>query len=163
MAKQSSKTWSKALGTVGKALAIIPDTTALISKGIEELSPIVKTELDRRHEHKQSLISLDDVRHLDITEAKAILENKGFTVSLILAQPQAKYGKERPQTVLEQVPKSGKFPPGKLVKLYYLDQEGKEISQDLAQKETRQTDDLLKFVKQVPKTFAKKDDQTKSR
>lgn len=56
MAKTSKKL-TKSLGPIGKLISIIPDTTELIGKAIDNSRPIIEKELDRRHEKKTDLYS----------------------------------------------------------------------------------------------------------
>lgn len=57
MAKTSKKL-IKSLGPIGKLISIIPDTTELIGKAIDNSRPIIEKELDRRHEKNRLILSL---------------------------------------------------------------------------------------------------------
>lgn len=57
MAKTSKKS-TKSLGPIGKLISIIPDTTELIGKAIDNSRPIIEKELDRRHEKNRLILSL---------------------------------------------------------------------------------------------------------
>lgn len=57
MAKTSKKL-TKYLGPIGKLISIIPDTTELIGKAIDNSRPIIEKELDRRHEKNRLILSL---------------------------------------------------------------------------------------------------------
>lgn len=57
MAKTSKKL-TKSLGSIGKLISIIPDTTELIGKAIDNSRPIIEKELDRRHEKNRLILSL---------------------------------------------------------------------------------------------------------
>lgn len=57
MAKTSKKL-TKSLEPIGKLISIIPDTTELIGKAIDNSRPIIEKELDRRHEKNRLILSL---------------------------------------------------------------------------------------------------------
>lgn len=57
MAKTSKKL-TKSLGPIGKLISIIPDTTELIGKAIDNSRPIIEKELDHRHEKNRLILSL---------------------------------------------------------------------------------------------------------
>lgn len=150
----------KAFGSVGKLISIIPDTTELIGKTIENTRPIIEKELDRRHTYKNSLVRLDDVIHLDINEAKEFLEHKGFKVVTVLAQPSIKYVDFERHQVVKMLPSSGKYTENTLVKLYYVNDTILAKSQDLSLekqiKKQEQQDKLAQLLKKPTFSFKMK-------
>lgn len=58
-------------------------------------------------------------------EAKRHLEEIGFRITLTLVKPNKKYRQEttRDNEVVDMIPKAGKFDKGSLIKLYYINQE----------------------------------------
>ncbi|MGT2960224.1 PASTA domain-containing protein [Streptococcus caballi] len=118
----SQKTkWAKALGTVGKVMAVLPDTTEIIGRAIDNTRPIIEKELDRRNDLKKHYIDLDNVIHLDITDAKQHLEKQGFIVRAITENPHPKYANTPVNQVVNMYPRSKKARSGALIKLYYVD------------------------------------------
>ncbi|TWS95578.1 PASTA domain-containing protein [Streptococcus sp. sy018] len=115
-----TKTSGKLLGNVSKVFGLL-DTVDIVSKVTDSTIPLIDKALDRHHEHRRSLVRLDNLVHMDLFEAKAHLEQQGFIVSTILAKPSKKYQQAKINEVVEMSPKSGKLPIGSLVKLYYLD------------------------------------------
>ncbi|MGT2907577.1 PASTA domain-containing protein [Streptococcus dentiloxodontae] len=130
----SKSKWIKGLGAVGRILSVIPDTTEIIGRAIENTSPIIQKELDRRHARKSALLTLDDVRHLDVNLAKEHLESKGFTVITVLAKASQRWSRSRCNEVVRMVPRAGKVAPDSLIKLYYLNEELLAESKKRAQK-----------------------------
>ncbi|MEX2805533.1 PASTA domain-containing protein [Streptococcus sp. H31] len=120
MAKR--KNWIKKLNRAGKIISILPDTTEIINRAVDNTRPIIEKELDRHHERQEAYKEIDNVLHLNVEEAKKHLENQGFTVSMIPATPQIKYAKFLPNQVVSMYPKKKKAKLGSLIKLYYLDQ-----------------------------------------
>lgn len=49
---------SRKLGSVGRLFSIIPDTTAIINKTIDNSRPIIEKHMDQRHENKCHLSRL---------------------------------------------------------------------------------------------------------
>lgn len=115
------KTSSKLLGNVSKVFGLF-DTVDIVGKVTDSTIPLLDKALDRHHEHRRSLIRLDNLIHMDLLEAKAHLEQQGFIVSTILAKPSKKYQQAKVNEVVDMSPKSGKLPAGSLIKLYYLNQ-----------------------------------------
>ena len=130
---------SRKLGTIGRLFSIIPDTTAIIGKTIENSRPIIEKHMDQRHERQMTLVKIDNVVNLPLEEARQHLKNQGFTVSSIPAKPAKKYATARENEVVQMSPKSGKHLKGSLVKLYYVDLEIIAASQELIDDETRRT------------------------
>ncbi|HGI4296004.1 TPA: PASTA domain-containing protein [Streptococcus agalactiae] len=130
MAKTSKKL-TKSLGPIGKLISIIPDTTELIGKAIDNSRPIIEKELDRRHEKKQTYTQLDNVVHLDINDAQVYLEQRHFNVSRIVAEPNSKWTTLHPNQVVNMSPKAGRVRIGSLVKLYYITEDILEESKTL--------------------------------
>lgn len=150
----------KVFGSVGKLISIIPDTTELIGKTIENTRPIIEKELDRRHTYKNSLVRLDNVIHLNIDEAKEFLEHKGFKVVTVLAQPSTKYIDYERHQVVKMVPTSGKYTENTLVKLYYINDTILAKSHDLSLekqiKKQEQQDKLAQLLKKPSFSFKRK-------
>ncbi|WP_422802289.1 PASTA domain-containing protein [Streptococcus thoraltensis] len=152
------------LGSVGRLFSIIPDTTAIISKTIENGRPIIEKHMEQRHERQMSLVKIDNVVNLTLDEARQHLENQGFVVSSIPAKPAKKYARARENEVVQMFPKSGKQPKGYLVKLYYVNLDIINASQELIDEETRRTvernqaiSDTFENVKNVIPFNRKKD------
>ncbi|MGT2925580.1 PASTA domain-containing protein [Streptococcus cuniculipharyngis] len=122
LGKKSSQGLGKALGSVSKIFGLL-DTVDIVSKVTDSTIPIIDKALDRRHEKQSRLIRLDNLIHMDVLEAKAHLENQGFTVSTILAKPSKAYQTARLNEVVAMSPKGGNLPTGSLIKLYYINQE----------------------------------------
>ncbi|WP_218654337.1 PASTA domain-containing protein, partial [Streptococcus pluranimalium] len=99
---------SRKLGTLGRLFSIIPDTTAIIGKTIENSRPIIEKHMDQRHERQMTLVKIDNVVNLPLEEARQHLKNQGFTVSSIPAKPAKKYATARENEVVQMSPKSGK-------------------------------------------------------
>lgn len=94
-----------------------------VSKIVETAAPIIKENLDRYHENQKKLIPLSNVVNLTITDAKKHLESLGFSVNILLAEPNNRFSKLSSDTVVKMEPKSGKLPKGALIKLYYVNEE----------------------------------------
>lgn len=154
----------KTVGNLGKLISVIPDTTELIVKTIENARPIIEKQLDRRHDLKSSLVQLDDVVHLNIDDAKNIIEKKGLHTVAILSHPNIKYINYEKHQVVKMVPKSGKYPKDTLVKLYYVNDTTLSKSKDLflekKRKDIEKKEQIRQFFK--PKPFNKKENQSES-
>ncbi|HFI0144198.1 TPA: PASTA domain-containing protein [Streptococcus suis] len=113
------------LKNLNKLVDLIPDTTKIIGDTVQAAAPIVDKALDRQHEKNLSQIQVPDVIDLDAEEAKRHLEEIGFRVTLTLVKPNKKYRQEttRDNEVVDMVPKSGRLDKGSLIKLYYINQE----------------------------------------
>ena len=113
------------LKNLNKLVDIIPDTTKIIGDTVQAAAPIVDKALDRQHEKNLSQIQVPNVIDLDVEEAKRHLEEIGFRVTLTLVKPNKKYRQEttRDNEVVAMIPKAGKFDKGSLIKLYYINQE----------------------------------------
>ena len=113
------------LKNLNKLVDIIPDTTKIIGDTVQATVPILDKALDRQHEKNLSQIQVPNVIDLDVEEAKRHLEETGFRVTLTLVKPNKKYRQEttRDNEVVDMIPKAGKFDKGSLVKLYYINQE----------------------------------------
>lgn len=113
------------LKNLNKLVDIIPDTTKIIGDTVQAAAPIVDKALDRQHEKNLSQIQVPNVIDLDVEEAKRHLEEIGFRVTLTLVKPNKKYRQEttRDNEVVDMIPKAGKFDKGSLIKLYYINQE----------------------------------------
>ncbi|MGI1782505.1 PASTA domain-containing protein, partial [Streptococcus uberis] len=81
MAKLSK--FSKSLGAFGKIISVIPDTTELIGKGMDNTRPIIEKYMDQRQARQESLRTVDDVINLPLDQAKEHLEKQGFVVASI--------------------------------------------------------------------------------
>ena len=113
------------LKNLNKLVDIIPDTTKIIGDTVQAAAPILDKALDRQHEKNLSQIQVPNVIDLDVEEAKRHLEEIGFRVTLTLVKPNKKYRQEttRDNEVVAMIPKAGKFDKGSLIKLYYINQE----------------------------------------
>ena len=113
------------LKNLNKLVDIIPDTTKIIGDTVQATVPILDKALDRQHEKNLSQIQVPNVIDLDVEEAKRHLEEIGFRVTLTLVKPNKKYRQEttRDNEVVAMIPKAGKFDKGSLIKLYYINQE----------------------------------------
>lgn len=113
------------LKNLNKLVDIIPDTTKIIGDTVQATVPILDKALDRQHEKNLSQIQVPNVIDLDVEEAKRHLEEIGFRVTLTLVKPNKKYRQEttRDNEVVDMIPKAGKFDKGSLIKLYYINQE----------------------------------------
>lgn len=113
------------LKNLNKLVDIIPDTTKIIGDTVQAAAPILDKALDRQHEKNLSQIQVPNVIDLVVEEAKRHLEEIGFRVTLTLVKPNKKYRQEttRDNEVVDMIPKAGKFDKGSLIKLYYINQE----------------------------------------
>ena len=113
------------LKNLNKLVDIIPDTTKIIGDTVQAAAPIVDKALDRQHEKNLSQIQVPNVSDLDVEKAKRHLEEISFRVTLTLVKPNKKYRQEttRDNEVVAMIPKAGKFDKGSLIKLYYINQE----------------------------------------
>ncbi|HHH5009389.1 TPA: hypothetical protein ACP0RR_000117 [Streptococcus pyogenes] len=68
----------KALGVVGKLMSIVPDTTEIIGKTIDNSRPIIEKRMEQKHEKEMQLRTIDDVINLPVDQAQAHLEQLGF-------------------------------------------------------------------------------------
>lgn len=141
-----SKKWTKVLGTVGKVISVLPDTTEIIGRAIDNTRPIIKKELDRHNDRKTAYTDLDNVIHLDVQDATQILENQGFLVRSITVNPNAKYADAPANQVINMYPRSKTAKIGSLIKLYYVDQEVLNASSILANEQREKTEKLGKKV-----------------
>lgn len=133
---------TRQLGAVGKLFSIIPDTTAIINKAMDNGRPIIEKHMEQRQEKKKSLVKIDNVIDLPIDEARTFLESKGFIVSTILAKPNKKLSQSRPNEVVKMFPKPGKQSKGSLVKLFYVNDDIIETSRELIREETRRKEEI---------------------
>ncbi|MGC6553457.1 PASTA domain-containing protein [Streptococcus sp. VTCC 12905] len=110
---------------MNKLVDIITDTTKIIGDTVQAAAPILDKALDRQHEKNLSQIQVPNVIDLVVEEAKRHLEEIGFRVTLTLVKPNKKYRQEttRDNEVVDMIPKAGKFDKGSLIKLYYINQE----------------------------------------
>lgn len=122
MGKQTGRI-GKLLGPVGKVLRIIPDSTELINKTIEETAPIISKELDSRRENKKLYRDVPEVIELPVTRAKDILEKLGFITQEVLVQPNKKYQNKIDGEVVAIAPKGKTAKIGSLIKLYYVNEQ----------------------------------------
>lgn len=130
LVKSSSQKLGKAAGIFSSILGI-PEMIDGIGKVVDKAAPIVEKNIDRRHEHLQSLVPIPNLIDVDIDQAKQHLEKNGLSVIAILAKPNKRYAKADLGEVVAMHPKSGKLLPGGLVKLYYVDETVIEQSQRL--------------------------------
>lgn len=127
--------FSKSLGVFGKIISIIPDTTEIIGKGLDNGRPIVEKYMDQKQAREEKLKSLDNVINLPVEEARQHLEKQGFVVATIPVRPNKKWLKASLDEVVIMSPRSGKLPVGSLVKLYYVTTEVLEKSQSLLEQD----------------------------
>ena len=113
------------LKNLNKLVDIIPDTTKIIGDTVQAAAPILDKALDRQHEKNLSQIQVPNVSDLDVEKAKRHLEEISFRVTLTLVKPNKKYRQKttRDNEVVDMIPKAGKFDKGSLIKLYYINQE----------------------------------------
>ncbi|HEQ4674727.1 TPA: PASTA domain-containing protein [Streptococcus pyogenes] len=129
----------KALGVVGKLMSIVPDTTEIIGKTIDNSRPIIEKRMEQKHEKEMQLRTIDDVINLPVDQAQAHLEQLGFVVATIPAKPHKKWLHSNLSEVVAMSPKSGKYKIGSLIKLYYITVDVLEKSQDLLDQENLRT------------------------
>lgn len=131
--------FSKSLGVFGKIISIIPDTTEIIGKGLDNGRPIVEKYMDQKQAREEKLKSLDNVINLSVEEARQHLEKQGFVVATIPVRPDKKWLKASLDEVVIMSPRSGKLPVGSLVKLYYVTYDVLEKSQAIFDQENLRT------------------------
>ncbi|MCK1227417.1 PASTA domain-containing protein [Streptococcus uberis] len=155
--------FSKSLGVFGKIISIIPDTTEIIGKGLDNGRPIVEKYMDQKQAREEKLKSLDNVINLPVEEARQHLEKQGFVVATIPVRPDKKWLKASLDEVVIMSPRSGKLPVGSLVKLYYVTTEVLEKSQSLLDQDNlkkvernQKIADTLETVKHIKMPFGKK-------
>lgn len=161
MAKLSK--FSKSLGAFGKIISVIPDTTELIGKGMDNTRPIIEKYMDQRQARQESLRTVDDVINLPLDQAKEHLEKQGFVVATIPVRPDKKWLKASLDEVVIMSPHSGKLPVGSLVKLYYVTYDVFEKSQEILDQDNlkkvernQKIADTLETVKHIKMPFGKK-------
>lgn len=161
MAKLSK--FSKSLGAFGKIISVIPDTTELIGKGMDNTRPIIEKYMDQRQARQESLRTVDDVINLPLDQAKEHLEKQGFVVATIPVRPDKKWLKASLDEVVIMSPHSGKLPVGSLVKLYYVTYDVLEKSQEILDQDNlkkvernQKIADTLETVKHIKMPFGKK-------
>lgn len=155
--------FSKSLGVFGKIISIIPDTTEIIGKGLDNGRPIVEKYMDQKQAREEKLKSLDNVINLPVEEARQHLEKQGFVVATIPVRPDKKWLKASLDEVVIMSPRSGKLPVGSLVKLYYVTYDVLEKSQEILDQENlrvvernQKIADTLETVKHIKMPFGKK-------
>lgn len=155
--------FSKSLGVFGKIISIIPDTTEIIGKGLDNGRPIVEKYMDQKQAREEKLKSLDNVINLPVEEARQHLEKQGFVVATIPVRPDKKWLKASLDEVVIMSPRSGKLPVGSLVKLYYVTYDVFEKSQEILDQDNlkkvernQKIADTLETVKHIKMPFGKK-------
>ncbi|MCK1197854.1 PASTA domain-containing protein [Streptococcus uberis] len=155
--------FSKSLGVFGKIISIIPDTTEIIGKGLDNGRPIVEKYMDQKQAREEKLKSLDNVINLPVEEARQHLEKQGFVVATIPVRPDKKWLKASLDEVVIMFPRSGKLPVGSLVKLYYVTYDVLEKSQEILDQDNlkkvernQKIADTLETVKHIKMPFGKK-------
>lgn len=155
--------FSKSLGVFGKIISIIPDTTEIIGKGLDNGRPIVEKYMDQKQAREEKLKSLDNVINLPVEEARQHLEKQGFVVATIPVRPDKKWLKASLDEVVIMSPRSGKLPVGSLVKLYYVTYDVLEKSQEILEQDNlkkvernQKIADTLETVKHIKMPFGKK-------
>ncbi|KHD41032.1 PASTA domain-containing protein [Streptococcus uberis] len=161
MAKLSK--FSKSLGAFGKIISVIPDTTELIGKGMDNTRPIIEKYMDQRQARQERLRTIDDVINLPLDQAKEHLEKQGFVVASIPAKPDKKWLTASINEVVSMSPRTGRHRLGSLVKLYYVTTEVLEKSQSLLDQDNlkkvernQKIADTLETVKHIKMPFGKK-------
>lgn len=161
MAKLSK--FSKSLGAFGKIISVIPDTTELIGKGMDNTRPIIEKYMDQRQARQERLRTVDDVINLPLDQAKEHLEKQGFVVASIPAKPDKKWLTASINEVVSMSPRTGRHRLGSLVKLYYVTTEVLEKSQSLLEQDNlkkvernQKIADTLETVKHIKMPFGKK-------
>ena len=145
---------SKTIGALGTVISKIPDLTEVAGRTIDATAPIIEKNIDRYHHYKNSLIKLDNVVDLPLDVARRHLENKGFVVTPVLVKPARKYANEREMEVVAIHPKLGKYEPGTLVKLYYLDQATIVQSQTIKHTQKEKTKQSIKSISNLPERLS---------
>lgn len=155
--------FSKSLGVFGKIISIIPDTTEIIGKGLDNGRPIVEKYMDQKQAREEKLKSLDNVINLPVEEARQHLEKQGFVVASIPAKPDKKWLTASINEVVSMSPRAGRHRLGSLVKLYYVTTEVLEKSQSLLDQDNlkkvernQKIADTLETVKHIKMPFGKK-------
>lgn len=158
-----SRKLTKSLGALGKIISVIPDTTELIGKGMDNTRPIIEKYMDQRQAHQESLRTVDDVINLPLDQAKEHLEKQGFVVASIPAKPDEKWLTASINEVVSMSPRAGRHRLGSLVKLYYVTIEVLEKSQSLLDQDNlkkvernQKIADTLETVKHIKMPFGKK-------
>lgn len=158
-----SRKLTKSLGALGKIISVIPDTTELIGKGMDNTRPIIEKYMDQRQAHQESLRTVDDVINLPLDQAKEHLEKQGFVVASIPAKPDKKWLTASINEVVSMSPRAGRHRLGSLVKLYYVTIEVLEKSQSLLDQDNlkkvernQKIADTLETVKHIKMPFGKK-------
>lgn len=132
----------KALGTVGNVLSVF-DAVGIVDKVSGHAAPLIDKAIDRHFDAQKDFITLQDLSHLSVEQAKSIIEGLGFIAVPILVKADKKYASQKTHEVLRMVPRSGKIKLGSVVKLYYLDDATLEESQTLLADYNRQQRALL--------------------
>ncbi|AGM98801.1 PASTA domain-containing protein [Streptococcus iniae] len=145
-----SRRFTKSLGTFGKMISIIPDTTELIGKAMDNTRPIVEKHMEQRQQKQENLRIIDDVINLSVDDAKAHLEKIGFVVATIPAKPNKIWLSNSLNEVVSMSPRGGKRELGSLVKLYYINLDVLEKSQELRDQDTLRT---VEFNQKVADAF----------
>lgn len=155
--------FSKSLGAFGKIISVIPDTTELIGKGMDNTRPIIEKYMDQRQARQERLRTIDDVINLPLDQAKEHLEKQGFVVASIPAKPDKKWLTASINEVVSMSPRTGRHRLGSLVKLYYVTTEVLEKSQSLLDQDNlkkvernQKIADTLETVKHIKMPFGKK-------
>lgn len=111
---------AKGFSKVDKVLGLF-DTVAMVDKVSKNTAPILEKAIDRHYDRQKELIKLPDVRHLQLAEASAHLEDLGFLVTPVVAKPDQLKPHSVVGEVLAMIPQNGKHKAGSLIKLYYND------------------------------------------
>lgn len=158
-----SRKLTKSLGALGKIISVIPDTTELIGKGMDNTRPIIEKYMDQRQARQEYLRTVDDVINLPLDQAKEHLEKQGFVVASIPAKPDKKWLTASINEVVSMSPRAGRHRLGSLVKLYYVTIEVLEKSQSLLDQDNlkkvernQKIADTLETVKHIKMPFGKK-------
>lgn len=127
------------MGAFGKLISIIPDTTEIIGKTIDNTRPIIEKHMEQKHEKNMQMTHLDDVINLPVDKAQSHLEQLGFVVATLPVKPHKKWLSASLDEVVQMSLRPGKHKKGSLVKLYYITMDVLDRSQELLDKETLKT------------------------
>ncbi|MGT2936568.1 hypothetical protein ACVR05_02915 [Streptococcus caprae] len=135
----------KALGTVGNVIGLF-DAVKMVENVTDKAAPLIDKAIDRHYDGIGEQILVQSMIHLSLTTGQEHLERQGFVVAPVLVKPDKKYASLNAQEIVDQVPKSGKYKPGSLIKVYYVDQATLEASQELAEQAKQKAQNNVKAM-----------------
>lgn len=119
---------------VRKGFAVVKKHVGpVVTEVVTSVAPVAERALDRFHEKKRETVDLSNVIDLPVEKAVSYLEDKGFVVHPVLLPPHSKHRRDRPDIVIDVVPKKAKRDAQILVKLYYIDKETLEQSHQMVE------------------------------